>query len=125
MRPLAVPLAGGLASALLLFSLLVPTLGFRPSVLNDVPTRLYTAATLVEAAPLGANSDETVVAVYIDAKGQATDYSVQQGKVSPAMQADLTQMMFFARFTPATWFGQPTNGKVLVSFRRINYVVRG
>jgi hypothetical protein len=41
------------------------------------------------------------------------------------MQADLTTMMFYARFTPATWFGQPTNGKVLVSFRRINYVVRG
>jgi anti-sigma factor RsiW len=125
MRPLAVPLAGGLASALLLFSLLVPTLGFRPSVLNDVPTRFYTAANLVEVAPLGIHGDEAVVAVYIDAKGQATDFSVQQGKVSPAMQADLNQMMFFSRFTPATWFGQPTNGKVLVSFRRINYVVRG
>jgi anti-sigma factor RsiW len=125
MRPLAVPLAGGLASALLLFSLLVPTLGFRPSVLNDVPTRLFTAATLVEAAPLGIHNDETVVELYVDAKGQATNYSVQQGKISPEMQADLTKMMFFSRFTPATWFGQPTNGKVLVSFRRINYVVRG
>ena len=125
MRPLAVPLAGGLASALLLFSLLVPTLGFRPSVLNDVPTRFYTAATLVEASPLGIHNDETVVALYVDAKGQATDYSVQRGQITPAMQADLTQMMFFARFTPATWFGQPTNGKVLVSFRRVNYVVRG
>ncbi len=125
MRPLAVPLAGGLVSALLMFGLLVPTLGFRPAVLNDVPTRLYTAATLVEAAPLGINNDETVVAVYIDARGEATDYSVQQGKVSPQMQADLSRMMFFSRFTPATWFGQPTNGKVLVSFRRINYVVRG
>jgi hypothetical protein len=125
MRPLAVPLAGGLASALLLFSLLVPTLGFRPSVLNDVPTRLYTAATLVDVAPLGISNDETVVALYVDAKGQATDYTVQRGDVSPQMQADLTKMMFSSRFTPATWFGQPTNGKVLVSFRRINYVVRG
>jgi hypothetical protein len=125
MRPLAVPLAGGLSSALLLFGLLVPTLGFRPSVMNDVPTRLYTAATLVEVAPLGINNDETVVELYVDAKGQATDYSVQRGSVSPQMQAHLTQMMFFSRFTPATWFGQPTNGKVLVSFRRINYVVRG
>ena len=44
---------------------------------------------------------------------------------APEMQADLTKMMFFARFTPATWFGQPTNGKVLVSFRRVNYTVRG
>jgi anti-sigma factor RsiW len=125
MRPLALPLAGGLVSALFLFALLVPTLGFRPSVLNDVPTGLYTAATLVEVAPPSINNDETVVELYVDAKGQATDFSVQQGKVSPAMQADLTKMMFCARFTPATWFGQPTNGKVLVSFRRINYVVRG
>jgi len=125
MRPLALPFAGGLVSALLLFSLLVPTLGFRRSVLNDVPTRFYTAATLVEVAPTGINNDETVVALYVDAKGQATDYSVQQGKVSPEMQADLTTMMFYSRFTPATWFGQPTNGKVLVSFRRINCVVRG
>ena len=125
MRPLAVPLAGGLASALLLFGLLVPTLGFRPSVLNDVPTGFYTAATLVETAPLRISNDETVVELYVDARGQATNYSVQRGEVSPQMQAELTQMVFYGRFTPATWFGQPTNGKVLVSFRRINYVVRG
>ena len=125
MRPLAVPLAGGLASALLLFGILVPTLGFRPSVLNDVPTGFYTAATLVEVAAPGISNDETVVELYVDAKGQATDYSVQRGKVSPQMQADLTRMMFYSRCTPATWFGQPTNGKVLVSFRRIKYVVRG
>jgi hypothetical protein len=79
----------------------------------------------VEAGPSGISNDETVVALYVDSKGQATDYAVQRGKISPAMQADLTNMMFFARFTPATWFGQPTNGKVLISFRRINYVVRG
>jgi hypothetical protein len=126
MRPLALPLAGGLASAILLFGLLVPTLGFKPiGLMNDVPTGFYTAATLVEVAPFGTSNDETVVALYVDAKGQAMDYTVQKGKISPAMQADLSQMMFFARFTPATWFGQPTNGKVLVSFRRINYTVRG
>jgi hypothetical protein len=125
MRPLAVPLAGGLASALLLFALLVPTLGYRPSVLNDVPIGFYTAATLVEVAPTCISNDEAVVELYVDAKGQAMAYSVQRGHVSPAMQADLTKMMFFSRFTPATWFGQPTNGKVLVSFRRINFVVRG
>ena len=40
MRPLALPFAGGLLSALVLFSMLVPTFGFRPSVRNDVPHRL-------------------------------------------------------------------------------------
>jgi hypothetical protein len=112
-------------SALFLFGVLVPTLGFRPSIRNDVPIRLYTAATLVEVAPVGIDNDETVVELYVDEKGQAMDYSVQRGKISPELQADLTKMMFFSRFTPATWFGQPTNGKVLVSFRRVHYVVRG
>ena len=125
MRPLALPFAGGLASAVMLFSLLVPTLGFRPVVRNDVPTGLYTAATLVEVSPVGVSSDETVVELYVDSKGQATDYSVQQGQISPELQAHLNQMLFFSRFTPATWFGQPTNGRVLVSFRRVQYVVRG
>ncbi len=125
MRPLALPFAGGLASALLLFGVLVPVLGFRPVVRNDVPTSLYTPVTLVEVTPLGISDDEAVVELSVDAKGQATDYTVQRGKVSAEMQADLFKMMFFSRFTPATWFGQPTNGKVLVSFRRVHYTVRG
>jgi hypothetical protein len=124
MRPLALPFTGGVFSALVLFSMLVPTLGSRPSVRNDVPIGWYTAATLVEVAPF-INNDETVVELYIDDKGQAMDYSVQRGAVSPELQADLTKVMFSSRFTPATWFGQPTNGKVLVSFRRVHYVVRG
>ena len=124
MRPLALPFAGGLASALVLFTMLVPTFGFWPRVHNDVPIRLYTVATVVEVAPF-INDDETVVELYIDNKGQATDYSVQRGQVSPELQADLARMMYLSRFTPATWFGQPTNGKVLVSFRRVHYVVHG
>ncbi len=124
MRPLALPFAGGVLSAMVLFSMLVPTFGSRPSVRNDVPIGWYTAATLVEVAPF-INNDETVVELYIDDKGQAMDYAVQQGTVSPELQSDLTKMMFSSRFTPATWFGQPTNGTVLVSFRRVHYVVHG
>jgi hypothetical protein len=125
MRPLALPFAGGVLSALFLFSMLVPTLGFRPSVGADVPIRIYTSAALLETTPFGIGNDETVVELYIDDRGQAMDYSVQRGTLSPELQADLTKMMFFSRFTPATSFGQPTNGKVLVSFRRVHYVVRG
>jgi len=124
MRPLALPFAGGLASALVLFSVLVPAFGFWPHIRNDVPIRLYTVATVVEVAPF-INNDETVVELYIDNKGQATDYSVQQGVISPELQADLTRMMYSSRFTPATWFGQPTNGTVLVTFRRVKYEVHG
>ena len=50
MRPLALPFAGGVLSALLLFGMLVPTLGFHHNVRNDVPTSLYTAATQIGRA---------------------------------------------------------------------------
>jgi hypothetical protein len=124
MRPLALPFAGGLLSAVVLFSMLVPAFNVRPSARKDVPIGWYTAATLVEVAPF-INNDETVVELYIDDKGQAMDYAVQRGTVSPELQVELTKMMFSSRCTPATWFGQPVNGKVLVSFRRVQYVVRG
>lgn len=125
MRPLALPFAGGVVSALFLFSMLVPTLGFRPSIGTDVPIRIYTSAALVDVPMYGISNDEAVIELYIDDRGQAMDYSIQRGKLSPEMQADLTKMIFYSHFTPATWFGQPTNGRVLVSWRRVHYIVRG
>jgi Putative zinc-finger len=125
MRPLALPLAGGLLSALLLFSALVPVLGFRPATGTDVPTVLYTPVSLVEVTQFGASDDGTVVELFVDSKGKAMNYSVQRGQLNPEMQADLSRMMFYSRFAPATRFGQPTNGKVLISFRRVQYLVRG
>ena len=126
MRPLALPFAGGLLSALLLFGVLVPVLGFRPAVRNDVPTMFYTPVALVEVTSLGISEDEApVVELSVDAKGQATDANVLRGQLSREEQAELSKMMFFSRFTPATWFGQPTSGKVVFAVRRVHYTVRG
>src|SRR4051812_36898675 len=44
MRPLAVPFAGGLTSALFLFGMLVPYLGVLRNPAHDRPTALYTEA---------------------------------------------------------------------------------
>ena len=102
LRPVALPFAGGLLSALLLFGIVVPTFGFRPIVRNDVPIQLYTSATLVDAASFGMSSDGTVVSLAIDDKGQAMDYSVVRGTISPELQSDIAKMMVFARFSPAS-----------------------
>src|SRR5262249_18439005 len=83
MRPLALPFAGGVLSALFLFSMLVPTLGFPHNFRNDVPTALCTQASLEEVTPFGINNDETVVELTIDDRGQITDYSIPLGKISP------------------------------------------
>jgi hypothetical protein len=126
MRPVALPFAGGLLSALVLFSMLVPTLVFERSVRNDVPiTFLFTGASLEEITPFALSEHETVLELTIDERGRVTDYSVRRGVLTP----DMVNVLLFSRFTPATAFGQPTWGKFKVTFRRTqntsDIVVRG
>ncbi|HWB95328.1 MAG TPA: zf-HC2 domain-containing protein [Bryobacteraceae bacterium] len=125
MRPVALPFAGGLLSALFLFGMLVPTLGFHHNFRNDVPIGLYTQASVDEISPFGITTDDTVVELTIDEKGQITDYFIPAGKDSQQLEANIANMVLFSTFTPATWFGQPTSSKILVSFRRSHIVVRG
>ena len=122
MRPLALPFAGGLVSALVLFSMLVPTLAFRHNFRNDVPTAIYTDPSLEEMKPVDFAGDETVVELTIDERGRVTDYSVSHGQMTPEVQNDL---ILFSRFAPATLFGRPTWGKVMVYFRRSHIIVKG
>lgn len=124
MRPLALPFAGGLVSALFLMSMLVGTLGFRINFHNDVPTAFYTQPSLEEMAPFGFNHDEVVVELSINERGQITDCSFPDSKLTRSDLA-IANMMLFSRFQPATLFGQPTSGKVRVSLRRNSIVVRG
>ena len=124
MRPLALPFAGGLLSALFLMSVLVGTLGFRMDPNNDVPTALYTQPSLDEMAPFGFNQDEAVVELTINERGQITECSIPHGNLYRTDLA-IANMMLFSRFTPATLLGVPMSGKVRVSLRRKSIVVRG
>jgi anti-sigma factor RsiW len=120
MRPVALPLAGGILSALLLFSALVPTLIFRHQVSNDPPLSFvgphgYLVNWVGEAPRLEpvdsvVSSDEDALELTIDDEGKVWDYSVRQGQLTPEM---LT-IIQFSIFTPAMSFGQPTWGKTLV-----------
>jgi hypothetical protein len=132
MRPVAVPFAGGLCSALVLFTLLMPNLGFPHHITNDVPIALYTEASMVdmgmiEMAPFYlASNDEIVVEVSIDENGQITDYSVPRGvKLTSDLTTAIGRVMLFTSFSPATVFGQPTASKVFFTFRRNQITVKG
>jgi hypothetical protein len=129
MRPIAIPFAGGLASAVFLFSMLTPTLTIRWSnPRNDVPTGswLYTGATLVETAPFSFRG-EIEIELTIDRNGQITDYSVTHGNVPREWIDKIGNNLLFSGFQPATMFGQPISGKVRVSFQQVgdHIVVRG
>jgi len=122
MRPMALPFAGGVLSALVMFAMLVPSLAFPHNFRNDVPLWvLYTDPALQEGNPADAG-DEIVVEVTIDERGRVQGYTVTRGQMTPEIK---TTLALFLRFTPATVFDQPTWSRVLVSFRRSQISVRG
>ena len=126
MRPFAIPFAGGLLSALFLFSMLVPTFQFQRQMHNDVPSGLYTQSDATVDAfppPFGFSENDVVVQLTLDDKGSVVDYSLPNGSVSKQMRNDIANMILFTKFQPATAFGLPAASTVLISFRRI--VVKG
>jgi hypothetical protein len=50
-------------------------------------------------------------------------YRVLSGQNSPELMQRLDRMIYFSVFQPATAFGKPTDGEVVLSLRRIT--VRG
>ncbi len=127
MRPLALPFAGGLVSAMVLFSMLVPSFpaGTARNLSNDVPTAFYQEPSVKSVAPFSISDDEIVVEVMLDDQGQVIDYSLPQGKVNAEIRSEIENTLLFARFTPALSFGQPMAGKLLLSFRRSRIDVKG
>jgi anti-sigma factor RsiW len=123
MRPLALPfVGGGLTSALFIFGMLMPSLGFLHNAANDTPSGIYTEASVIKVAAFaspGKSSDDTVVEVQIDGQGHMVDYNVLQGQ----MTGEIGNLLLFSTFTPATMFLQPTAGKVVI--RRSQIVVKG
>jgi hypothetical protein len=123
MRPVALPVAGGVLSALLLFSVLVPNLSFRHdrgsepplSLSSDPDGRIVGWSGMVprlESVNAATEGDGTVVELIIDNQGNVADYSVRQGQLTP----DVQNIILLSKFTPAMFFYQPTWGKIRVVF---------
>jgi hypothetical protein len=127
MRPLAVPLAGGICSALLLFALLVPSFAWVPSA-KDVPIGLSTEATVKSMAPIGFEDGEAVVDVTIDDQGRMVDFNIihdRGGEVNASFCRSVENALLFTVFTPRTAFGQPVGGKLRLTFRSSSVEVKG
>lgn len=129
MRPLMLPVAGGLGTAVILFGMLVPdfTVEFHP-VRNDVPTVLFTQASVKESIPTVISESEVVLMLQVDESGRMIDYRVVTGQhllQNDSVRRRLETTLLFTQFTPATSFGQPTAGQIRVSFRTNRIEVRG
>jgi hypothetical protein len=126
MKPLAFPFAGGLVSSIVIFGLLVPSLMFRHALAD---TMLFTSPDgqvvilspggtymsldgenipRIERADAATPDAANVVCLTIDASGRVSDWSVVRGELT----TDLTNIIMFGQFIPATNMGVPISARV-------------
>ncbi|HEY2019391.1 MAG TPA: anti-sigma factor [Bryobacteraceae bacterium] len=126
MRPLALPVAGGLLSAMVMFSVLVPSLSFEHvaeqamfaypdgQVVVDASTGTYTPDIDKENTPrlvrvdMVIPEDANAVTLTVDENGNVCDYAVARGQLTQ----DLKSIIMFSKFRPATFLGVPIPSKV-------------
>ncbi len=125
LRPLLLPASTGVVAALVCFVLILGSEVAPVPNIPDVPTQFATPPRVWTLAPINFSiGDQSVVLVtYIDAGGRVKDYKVLSGQSSPELMRHLDRMLFFSVFHPATTFGKPTDGQVVLSLRSIT--VRG
>lgn len=128
-RPLALPLAGGIFSTVVWFSMwVVPTYPVRAASSFDVPTVLYTEATVKGAGPIGASGGDVIVDVTVDGQGRMVDYTIVSGHnvmINQALRRNIENILLFIEFTPATAFGQPMSGRMRLSLGSSHIDVKG
>jgi len=136
LAPLALPATGGLATALLTFSivfynlLLGVPLG---AVANDVPIHQIQAARLEALAPFpmpgaqayAADEEEVlVIEAVVNQYGQAVDYRILVGPDTLEVRRQLDSVVLFSKYRPQFSFGRPSaGGRVILSFSEVR--VRG
>ena len=136
MRPIALPCAGGVFSATMIFGFLFPQLisGERP--LFDSPTGFYEEAAVAEMWPFGlasgAHKLDTVTIVLdvtIDEQGRMVSYSVPAETRmllhDPVLRRSVENNLLFSKFKPANFFGTPTQGKLRVTIQHSRLDVKG
>jgi hypothetical protein len=143
MRPLALPVVGGLCATVFLFSALVPTFSWHRTP-GDVPTALailigaqsseegrdipnVTKPMVKNLAPIGFLDGDAVVDLRIDEEGRIVNYSIlgAPGKEGDQLRRSIENNLLFTTFTPATAFGKPIAGTIRISFRSSRIEVRG
>jgi putative zinc finger protein len=129
LRPVLLPASAGVAlTAIICFGLIMDSRmapASNASDTPDVPVQIVTPPRVRTLWPVDFNTgDQPVVLVtHIDADGRVMNYRILSGQQSPELVNRLDRMMYFSVFHPATMFGRPTDGQVVLSLRRIT--VRG
>ena len=129
MRPFAVPAMGGVVSAIVLFSVIMPSIAIhvRP-MLNDVPLNVFTDASAKYFAPIGLSESELVLDLVVDSEGRMVAYTVVTGSEllrDATLKRQIENNLLFTEFTPATMLGGRTSGRIRLQLKSQNINIRG
>jgi hypothetical protein len=126
MRPMAIRTLGGALSAVLLFSAIMPELLVLPvQAMDDVPLSylakgLTSDPELLRTNTLNPFSEDTTVLVYIDKSGNIYGFELfEEQQQNVKLRAEIARSLVLAEFEPATFFGQPVLGQVLITFTTV------
>jgi len=132
MRPFAVPVTGGVLSAFVMFSLLVPSLSFPHSTSDEPPLENLIAPIqfgdpdgkivdsthgVLESGSALIYDNEVALTLLIDERGKVQDFYLSSGKLTDEMKS----LILLSWFTPATVNGQPSWGlkQIVFSHKRL------
>lgn len=131
-RPLLVQVSAGFASSVVLIGGIALLLGMfaapEPVMANDEPLGVITAPhylySAVNPRPIAtANDAPVVVEAYINEEGRVYDYNMISGPTDTAVQNQVVDQLVMSVFQPASVFGSPVRGRVILTFSGIS--VRG
>ena len=124
-KPFLIPATGGTLTAIICFCLIMGSQVAPITTGPDVTVQVVTPARVQSLAPIDFNTGENglVLVTEINAEGRVKSYRVLSGQGTPEIMERLDRMIYFSTFQPATMFGKPTSGEVVLSLRRIT--VRG
>jgi len=125
LKPLLIPATGGVLTAVISFCLIMGSQVAPITNAPDVTVQVITPARVQQLAPMDFSTGDNalVLDAQINAEGRVKGYRVLSGERSPELMQHLDRMIYFSIFQPATMFGKPTEGEVVLSLRRIT--VRG
>ena len=125
-QSMMVPATAGLASAVLVFGVLMGFMAVPLQAGNpDVPLVVGTDPQ-VQQLNFGATLDSIhegslVIEADVDSQGRVQDYRILSDEgSSPELLPQVKNMLIFTTFRPATAFGRPTTGRAILSFSKIS-----
>ena len=134
LAPLALPAAGGLMSAIMIFTLVLPSYAHGPlrnlmGVIDEMPAMSFQPARIDTLAgfsvsglgDFGSKAGGVLVEATVGVDGDVVDYRIVAGPDNASVRRSLDQILLLSRFHPEVSFGRRiAGGRVIMSFSSVD-----